>query len=100
MKKLGIDPLAINAYLAVNGTLPATVAAAITTVASQEFIALFLNPEAWVVWRRTGAPALQTTVTGSNIPRRLLYPQTEINFNGDNVPSNVTVYSPLLFWDN
>lgn len=100
MTKLGIDPLAINAYLAVNGTLPATVTAAIATVASQEFIALFLNPEAWVVWRRTNSPALQTVVTGSNIPRRLLYPQTEINFNGANVPANVTIYSPLLFWDN
>ena len=94
--KLGIDP---TAYLAAHGTLPLTVAAAIDTVAAQEFIALYLNPEAWVLWRRTGTPNLTTVTPGSAIPRRLLYPQTELNFNAANVPS-ATLYAPKLFWDN
>ena len=98
MKKLGVAQTDIDAYLLKHGTLPATSDAAIAQVASQEFIALFLNPEAWTLWRRTGSPAL-VSVTGNPIPRRLLYPQTEINFNGANVPQNVTLYAPKLFWD-
>ncbi len=54
---------------------------------------------AWTLWRRTAVPAL-VSVTGNAIPRRLLYPQTEINFNEANVPANVTLYSPKLFWDH
>lgn len=100
MTKLGIPQAAITTYLATHGTLPVPVSAAIDTVASQEYIALFLNPEAWTLWRRTGSPALVTTAPGNAIPRRLLYPQTEINFNGENVPSGVTLYSPKIFWDN
>jgi hypothetical protein len=99
MKKLGIAQADIDVYLAANGTLPGTTAAAIAKVASEEFIALFLNPEAWTLWRRTGSPVL-TSISGNPIPRRLLYPQTEINFNGANVPQNVTLYSPKIFWDN
>jgi hypothetical protein len=100
MTKLGVSQSAITTYIAANGTLAGTTDAAIATVASEEYIALFLNPETWVLWRRTGSPSLTTTAPGNDIPRRLLYPQTEINFNGANVPSNVTLYSPKLFWDN
>jgi hypothetical protein len=60
---------------------------------------LFLNPEAWTLWRRTGSPVL-TSISGNPIPRRLLYPQSEINYNGANVPQNVTLNSPKVFWDN
>ena len=97
MKKLGVAQVDIDAYLAVHGTLPVGTDAAIAQIASEEYVALFLNPEAWVLWRRTGTPAL-TSVTGNPIPRRLLYPQTELNFNAENVPA-VTLYSPTIFWD-
>ncbi|HWK03993.1 MAG TPA: SusD/RagB family nutrient-binding outer membrane lipoprotein [Puia sp.] len=100
LTKLGVPQATITAYVAANGTLTGTADAAIAKVAAQEYIALFLNPETWVLWRRTGSPALTTTSPGSEIPRRLLYPQTEINFNGANVPANVTLYSPKIFWDN
>ncbi len=99
MEKLGIDETAINTYIAANGTLPTTsVDAAINKLAQQEYIALFLNPEVWTLWRRTGSPDLQP-VSGSAIPRRLLYPQSEISFNGANVPTQVTLFSPKIFWD-
>jgi hypothetical protein len=100
MQKLGVAQADIDTYLAANGTLPGSVDAAIAKVAREEFTALFLNPEAWTVWRRTGYPQLKSTSPGVSIPRRLLYPQTEINFNGENVPKNVTLYSPTIFWDN
>jgi len=99
MLKLGVAPADIATYIAANGTLPGSVNAAIAKVAAEEFKALFLNPEAWVLWRRTGSPNLTSTALPAAIPRRLLYPQSEINFNGANVPANVTLYSPTVFWD-
>ncbi|MDQ6843071.1 MAG: SusD/RagB family nutrient-binding outer membrane lipoprotein [Bacteroidota bacterium] len=98
MQKLGIIQPAIDTYLIAYGTLPTTsVTAAIAQVADQEFIALYLNPEAWVLWRRTGSPMLTPTGPGA-IPRRLLYPQSEYSYNGANTPAS-TLYTPLIFWD-
>lgn len=98
MKKLGIVEAAINTYVNANGTLPTSTDAAIARVAAQEYIALYLNPEAWTLWRRTNSPELKPVV-GSKIPRRFLYPQTEISYNESNVPESVTLYSPPVFWD-
>lgn len=98
MEKLGVSAADITAYLAANGTLPATTAAAIAQVAAQEYIALYLNPEAWSLWRRTNSPSL-TPVVGAGIPRRFLYPQTEYSYNGANVPASTTLQSPKIFWD-
>ncbi|HTI89327.1 MAG TPA: SusD/RagB family nutrient-binding outer membrane lipoprotein [Puia sp.] len=98
MEKLGVSGANITAYLAVNGTLPAGVDAAIAQVAEQEYLALYLNPEVWTLWRRTNVPAL-TPVTGASVPRRLLYPQSEYSYNGANVPGSVTLFSPKVFWD-
>lgn len=100
MEKLGINNADITTYLAENGILPVTsVNAAIAAVAVQEYIALYQNPEAWTLWRRTGSPAL-VPVTGTNgVPRRLLYPQSEYSLNGSNTPQ-ATLYTPKIFWDN
>ncbi len=99
MTKLGVDQASINTYVAANGTLPTTSAdSAIGQVAVQEYLALFTNPEVWTLWRRTGKPDLQP-VSGSAIPRRLLYPQSEISYNGANTPTSVTLTSPRIFWD-
>ena len=97
MTKLGVAQADITTYLAAHGTLPAGTDAAIAKIAQEEYVALFLNPEVFTLWRRTGQPAL-TSTTGNPIPRRLLYPQSELNFNAANVPS-VTLYAPTLFWD-
>lgn len=98
MKKLRVSAGATTTYVNANGTLPATVDAAIAQVAAQEYIALYLNPEAWTLWRRTNSPNLKPVV-GTKIPRRFLYPQTEISYNKTNLPDNVTLYSPQVFWD-
>jgi len=98
MEKLGVAGSDITTYLAANGVLPATVDNAIAQVATQEYLALYLNPEVWNLWRRTNSPAL-TPITGANIPRRLLYPQTEYSYNGANVPQGATLQAPKVFWD-
>jgi hypothetical protein len=98
LEKLGVSAAAINTYVTANGTLPSTVDAAIAQVAAQEYIALYLNPEAWTLWRRTNSPNL-TPIVGTKIPRRFLYPQTEESYNGQNVPAGFTLYTPMIFWD-
>ena len=99
MQKLGIAESAIVAYITAQGTLPTiSINAAIAKVASQEFIALYLNPEAWAVWRRTGSPKLSPKGPG-DVPRRLVYPQSEYSYNTENTPPS-TLYTPQIFWDN
>ncbi len=106
-----ISPAQITAYLATYGNLSViSKDSALAQIALQNYIALYLNPEAWTVWRRSckingfasGSPAL-TPVTGpytaNGVPRRFLYPQTELNLNSGNVP-NATQWSPKVFWDN
>ena len=98
LEKLGVATAAINTYVAANGILPPTVDAAIATIANQEYIALYLNPEAWTLWRRTNSPTL-APVVGTKIPRRFLYPETEVSYNKANVPAGTTLYAPMIFWD-
>ncbi|MEP7143030.1 MAG: SusD/RagB family nutrient-binding outer membrane lipoprotein [Ferruginibacter sp.] len=99
MKKLGVSDADAAGYIATHGTLPTSVNGAIAMVAFQEYVALYLNPEAWTLWRRTGVPNL-TPVAGTNgIPRRYFYPQNEYSLNAANVPVSTTLYSPTVFWD-
>lgn len=82
--------------------------AAITNVSLEQiitakYIALFLNPEVWSDFRRTGFPRITPFSSGTadptaQIPRRLIYPTGEINHNAQNVPSGVTIFT-RMWWD-
>jgi len=78
--------------------------AQITNVTLQQiieakYVALFLQPEVWSDFRRTGFPALTPFLPQTNqIPRRMLYPQNELDNNPDKVPKNVTIFS-RVWWD-
>jgi len=95
--KLGIAASA-PAYIAANPLPVANNAAAQYVVGKQEWMALFMNPEAWACWRRTGAPALQSANVGLQIPRRMVLPNDEITLNA-NAIQNETLWSPIIFWD-
>jgi hypothetical protein len=97
MIKLGVSSSDIDNYLTANGTLPANVNQAIAQVAVQEWVALYQNPEAWTLWRRTNSPVL-TPIGSLGVPRRLLYPTSEYSLNGSNTPQ-ATFYTPKIFWD-
>ena len=43
-------------------------------VMTQKYIGMFVQPEAFSDWRRTGIPVL-TAVSGSEVPRRWFYPE-------------------------
>ena len=62
----------------------------------QKYLALFTDPEVFNDWRRTGIPAL-TPNLGSFVPRRFLYPQSELDLN-TNAPK-ATKLSDRVGWD-
>lgn len=61
----------------------------------QKYIAMFLQPETFVDWRRTDLPAL-IPVRGTEIPRRFPYSEEERNFNR-NIPSVTSIYARNWF---
>ena len=85
-----ISDEAIDEYLANN---PFDEANALKQIGEQFWAATFLNEyEAYANWRRTGFPELVPVqyeqalpITNGNIPRRLVYPQSEAGINGENL---------------
>ncbi|MDR6942741.1 SusD/RagB family nutrient-binding outer membrane lipoprotein [Mucilaginibacter pocheonensis] len=96
LTKLGVASADVNSYLAARGTL--TQANAIRLIMEEKSLANFFNIENFTDWRRTGYPAI-TKVNGalSDIPRRLLYPQSEILTN--NQPQLSAKLTDRLWWD-
>lgn len=69
-------------------------------IIEQKYIALFLSPEVWTDWRRTGFPQLTApdgNVLGGALPRSLFYPSSEIRYN-TNTPAN-TRLTRRVWWD-
>ena len=100
MQKVGVAAADIATYLAANGILTGTTQAEkLDEIMVQKYFAMFLQPEAWSDWRRTGSPALAPNtgnVLGS-IPRRYLYPQSERSYNAANTPH--TNLLSKMWWD-
>jgi hypothetical protein len=90
----GIDGAKVAAYTAQAAVSPATVT--MNQVMMQKYIALFTDPETFNDWRRTGIPKLKPNL-GSFVPRRFLYPQTELDLNS-NTPKSVKL-SDRVGWD-
>jgi hypothetical protein len=94
-----------TAYKAAKATLTGTFTDDLEKIITQKYIALFLQHEVWVDYRRTGLPALTPAVGGSTginpggqIPRRFPYPQSEQNANA-NLPGASSYQTPKLWWD-
>ena len=66
-------------HIAAHGTLPTTsVGNAIAAVAVQEYIALYLNPEAWTLGRRTGVLILHLRQALTEFPAGFYIPRANI----------------------
>ncbi len=97
MNKLGVASSDITTYLAARGTL--TAGNSLELIMQEKKIADFLSPENFVDWRRTGFPRL-TIVPNAQapaIPRRLIYPQSEINANSQ--PQQSAALVDRVWWD-
>jgi hypothetical protein len=97
MTKLSVAAADITTYLTAHGALSTSSDTAKMQIAGEAYKALYLNPEAWAWWRRTGVPSL-TPVKGNMVPRRFLYPQSEYSYNAANTPTS-TLFAPKVFWD-
>lgn len=94
-----------QAYITAKAILNGDSGGDLSTIITQKYIALFLQPEAWSDYRRTGYPALPlaknaTSVANPNgqIPRRIPYPQNEQSLNR-NTPAGSGYQTPALWWD-
>lgn len=72
--------------------------ARLALIMTQKYYAMYLQSESFADWRRTGIPALVSKNAGQEIPRRLPYPQTELSYNKENVPTGITLTS-RVWWD-
>jgi hypothetical protein len=65
---------------------------------TQKWVALWMTPEFWFDWRRTGLPNLSKNIVegsnGAKIPLRLIYGTNEYVVNEENTRSGVTKLSP------
>lgn len=76
-------------------------------IITQKYIALYSHGlECWTDFRRTGYPAITPVEGGTNtfningeVPRRLPYPQTEIDLNSSNVPITSPNFQDRFWWD-
>ncbi|MEM9822368.1 MAG: SusD/RagB family nutrient-binding outer membrane lipoprotein [Bacteroidota bacterium] len=94
----GLGSEAYDDYVAQAEVDPGAANLSMEEIMTQKYIALFLNPEVFTDWRRTGIPSLSPN-SGSQIPRRLPYAQNEVLSNNNTPsPSDVTQFTPV-WWD-
>jgi Starch-binding associating with outer membrane len=94
MKQWGVADADITTYLAQSRITYAGGAAGLAQIGVQKWIALFTQGfEAWSEWRRTGfpnlSPAQNAKTSDGQIPRRVIYPQTEQSFNNTNLQAAI-----------
>ncbi len=96
MAKVGVTENEIVAYLGLRGTL--TTENALQRIMEEKSVANFFNLENYNDWRRTGFPTV-SPVTGalSVVPRRLLYPETELRANPQ--PQHSAKLTDRVWWD-
>lgn len=100
--QLTVSDIKVNDYLALYpyGSRPA-----LEMIGEQLWVSKFMNWwEAWQDWKRTGYPVLQQfnypgNVTGGTIPRRLMYPGTEVASNPNFDKGSVNNYTSRVWWD-
>lgn len=69
-------------------------------IMTNKWMSSFLQVETWSDWRRTGYPVLEkaTGAVTAEIPRRLPYPDEERLYNGENMPTGITI-TTRFWWD-
>jgi len=101
MQKIGVPQGEMDAYLTNPAVAVGVAAFTKDLIFKEKYIAMFLQPEAWVDARRFNYQykdfSLPFNAVLSDYVRRMAYPNTELDRNGENVPS-VTM-ADKLWWD-
>ena len=86
------------AWLAINaGETGSTIS--LQKIILQKNIALFLNPETFSDWRRTGYPIISPPSSSVAVARRFYYPQYEINANSNVAAVSNVQLTDRVWWD-
>ncbi|WP_437921830.1 SusD/RagB family nutrient-binding outer membrane lipoprotein [Sphingobacterium sp. LRF_L2] len=98
MEHIGVtSTAAIQSYLTARGTINA--GNAMSYIMEEKAVANFLSPEIFNDWRRTGYPALVKVQNAlSDIPRKMLYPLTEVTNNPQPQHTNDALIN-RVWWD-
>jgi hypothetical protein len=101
MQKIGVPQSEMDAYLTNPAVAVGVAAFTKDLIFKEKYVAMFLQPEAWVDARRFNYQykdfSLPFNVVLSDYVRRMGYPNTELDRNGESVPS-VTM-TDKLWWD-
>jgi hypothetical protein len=99
MSYYGIENSAIDQYLTQPNVMY-TPARGIELISTQKYLAFFMNSgwEPFFNQRRTGYPNFSATGEGiinkGRVPKRWMYPESELNLNGENVRQAITRQFP------
>lgn len=97
--RLGLGDAEYDAYVAQADINPGVGNLTLETVMTQKYIAMYLQPEVYSDWRRTGIPAL-TPVSGSTIPVRWNYALNEYLFNSNSpAETEIDIYTDKVGWN-
>lgn len=99
MNYYGISDTAVDQYLA-QPNVAYDAARGIELISTQKYIASFMNSgwEPFFNQRRTGFPVFSASgegvVNNGRVPKRWMYPESELNLNGENVREAITRQFP------
>jgi hypothetical protein len=95
----------ISTYLATNAQLTGDFDEDLNTIITEKHTALFTSMEPWTDYRRTGYPELIPNAGGESpsnpngeIPRRLIYPQSE-RLRNTSFPQPAPNMQDRFWWD-
>lgn len=92
-------PEAFEAYVSQASIDPGVGNLTLDEIMTQKYIAMFVQPEVFSDWRRTGIPALSPT-SGTQIPRRWDYSFNEYLFNTNAPAQDPNILFDRVDWDN
>jgi hypothetical protein len=101
MAMAGVTSVTADAYVLANGILTGTTEEKLKRIITEKYIANFgVVMEPWTDWRRTAYPSISKVGNAviAEIPRSLLYPQSEIDLN-PNAPKQKSSMTEKVFWD-
>ncbi|WP_460892523.1 SusD/RagB family nutrient-binding outer membrane lipoprotein [Rufibacter soli] len=109
MEKLGVAAGDITTYLANPQVAVGATNLTLSLIMKEKLIALYLNPEAWVDVRRydyspqiypgMALPVNHNPALGGQFIRRVLYPETEVARNSDEVAKVAKGLADKMWWD-
>ncbi|MDJ0646005.1 MAG: SusD/RagB family nutrient-binding outer membrane lipoprotein [Flavobacteriaceae bacterium] len=101
-EEFGLGDAEYNSYVGQATIDPGAGNLTMEQIMTQKYIALFVQPEANVDWRRTGIPAITppADATSTVVARRWFYPENEYLFNENAPARNSNLLFERVDWDN